>query len=464
MEAIKGRVVIVDDDAAILSLLKGYLSMEGYDVICFPSSMEALQSLVEVDIVCEKIIVDVVVCDLKMPKMGGLEFIQKLLVARPELPIILMTAFGCVETAVEAMKKGAFNYIIKPLKPLEVLLSIERALNYRKLSSDNKFLRKVISSYHKIGNIIGKSKEIQSVFELIRRVSQVNANVLITGESGTGKELVARAIHDKGPRSAKPFVAINCTAIPETLLESELFGHAKGAFTGAIQRKRGLFEEAEGGTIFLDEIGDMNLSLQAKLLRVIQEKQVRALGENVARDLDVRIIAATHKNLRVEMKENRFREDLYYRLCVIPIIVPSLRERTEDIPFLADYFLKKYTTINHTKVMGFTKKAIEKLSHLRWEGNVRELENTIERASILCSGFYIDETDIPSSSLESEEDLFQTVTCDFPTMKELERRYVQAVLDKTGNHKDKAAQILGLNRRTLLRKEKEYSLCLGAIP
>jgi DNA-binding NtrC family response regulator len=276
--------------------------------------------------------------------------------------------------------------------------------------------------------------------------------------------MVARAIHETGPRASKPFVAINCTAIPETLLESELFGHAKGSFTGAIQRKRGLFEEAAGGTLFLDEIGDMNVALQSKLLRVLQEKKVRAVGENVARDVDVRIIAATHKDLKAAIRDARFREDLFYRLSVIPIVIPPLRQRPDDIPLLADHFLKKFAATNNVKVKGFTKRATAKLVKMRWEGNVRELENLIERATVLSTAELIDEGDIPTPETANAEQFFGSAIADFPTVEQLERRYIEVVLEKTAGRKDKAAQILGINRRTLYRKEREYGLIAHDAP
>lgn len=456
-ELVKDKIVIIDDDVTILELLDSYLKNQGYEVICFQSAIEALQAFnPEGNSSFDSNGIDVVISDIKMPHMDGLEFTVKLLEYRKDIPIILMTAFGSIETAVEAIRMGAFDYIIKPFKLVEFLVNIERAKAHRKLDSDNNALRKELTRSHNMENMIGKSKEMQAIFDLINRVAKVNTNVLITGESGTGKELVAQAIHQKSERNQKPFIAINCAAIPETLLESELFGHAKGAFTGATQRKLGLFEEAEGGTIFLDEIGDMNMNLQAKLLRVIQEKQVRCVGENTSRDLDVRIITATHKNLRLAMKEGHFREDLFYRLNIIQIEIPPLRNRKEDIPALAEYFLKKYSASNKLNVKGFTKKAMLKLMSMRWDGNVRELANAIERASILCASNHIEDQDIPSPC---EDNLFlQNSIQDFPTLEEMERRYVELVLDKTGFRKDKAAEILGINRRTLYRKEQEYGL------
>lgn len=462
MKVAKGRIVVIDDENEMTSLLKDFLvDSEGYSVTTFSSAVAALEALSPGGALAQDQVegdLDVVISDIKMPQIDGLEFTARLQNLRPEVPIILMTAFGTIETAIEAMRRGAFHYVVKPLKLAEMSVNVERAIEHRKLRRDNTALRQEVKRNWSLGNVIGKSSAMKSVFDLVTRVSHATANVLITGESGSGKEMVARAIHQAGPRAQKPLVAINCTAIPESLLESELFGHAKGSFTGAIQRKRGLFEEAEGGTLFLDEIGDMNVSLQSKLLRVIQEKKVRAVGENMARDVDVRIIAATHKDLKSAIKEGLFREDLYYRLSVIPIVIPPLRQRKEDIPLLAEHFLRKYAATNNAKVKGFTKRAMVKLTELRWEGNVRELENVVERALVLCSGHLIDEADIPNPEMQSSENFFLGATGDFPTVTQLEERYIKLVLEKTGGRKDKAAQILGMNRRTLYRKEREYGL------
>lgn len=461
MSASKGNVIIVDDDKEVRSLLEDFLSGQGYSLYTFSSALDALKALSpggKLSPEQEAGDIDVIISDIKMPVMDGLIFTSEIQKVRPEIPMILITAFGSIETAIEAMKRGAFNYVIKPFKLAEMSLSVERALEHRKLQLDNTALRQEVKRTWSMGGIVGKSQEMKAVYDLVNRVSQATANVLITGESGTGKEMVARAIHESGPRSKKPFIAINCTAIPETLLESELFGHAKGSFTGAIQRKRGLFEEAEGGTLFLDEIGDMNVQLQSKLLRVIQEKKVRAVGENLTRDVDVRIVAATHKDLKAAIKDGRFREDLYYRLSVIPIVIPPLRHRKEDIPLLAEHFLKKYAATNNLKVKGFTKRAMSKLINARWEGNVRELENIVERSVVLASQPLIDEGDLPAFDATSPDQLFGEVIRDFPTVDQLEKRYVQLVLEKTGGRKNQAAQILGFNRRTLYRKEREYGL------
>ncbi len=461
MYEIKGKIVIVDDDREMRSMLDHFLTAEGYRVNAFPLATEALKALGPEGLLSpekEDGDIDLIISDIKMPQIDGLDFTTRVQAIRPEIPIILITAFGSIETAIEAMRRGAFHYIVKPFKLAEMAVNVERAMEHRKLQRDNTALRQEVKRAWSMSGIVGKSSGMKAVFDLVNRVSQATANVLITGESGTGKEMVARAIHESGVRAKKPFIAINCTAIPETLLESELFGHAKGSFTGAIQRKRGLFEEADGGTLFLDEIGDMNVQLQSKLLRVIQEKKVRAVGENIDKPVDVRIVAATHKDLKAAIKEGRFREDLYYRLSVIPIVIPPLRHRKEDIPLLAEHFLKKYAATNNLRVRGFTKRAMSKLVGLRWDGNVRELENVVERAVVLATNALIDEGDIPSPETASAEQFFGTATEDFPTIEQLEKRYIMTVLEKTAGRKDKAAQILGINRRTLYRKEREYGL------
>jgi len=463
----KGRIVIIDDDQEMRSLLHDFLTHNGFDVTCFSLATEALQAFTpEGKLNFDKAEgdIDVIISDIKMPQMDGLEFTTQLQGLRPEIPIILITAFGSIETAIVAMRQGAFHYVVKPFKLAEMAVNIDRALEHRKLQRDNTALRQEVKRSWGMGDVLGKSAGMKAVFELVTRVSQATANVLIMGESGTGKEMVARAIHQSGPRSQKSFVAINCTALPEALLESELFGHAKGSFTGAFQRKCGLFEEAEGGTLFLDEIGDMNVALQSKLLRVIQERKVRAVGDNTDRAVDVRILAATHKDLKAGIREGCFREDLYYRLSVIPIVIPPLRHRKEDIPLLAEHFLRKYSATNNVKIKGFTKGAVAKLMSLKWEGNVRELENVIERAVVLCTGALIDEEDIPRPETESPDRFFSGATGDFPTLSQLEERYIGLVMEKTGGRKDKAAQILGVNRRTLYRKEREYGLISADSP
>lgn len=445
----KALIFLIDDDSEMTLMLKDFLEgQSAYRICTFESAQAAFQALTEE--------VALVITDLRMPGMDGISFIDQAKKRHPFLPIILITAFGSVETAIEAIKRGAYHFLMKPLKLTELLVYVEKALHFRQLQKDNSHLRKEWRQEHSFAGIIGKSSAMQSVFELIQRVAPSSANVLIQGDSGTGKEMVARAIHELGPRSEKNFIAINCTAIPDTLLESELFGHAKGSFTGAVNRKKGLFEEADGGTIFLDEIGDMDLSLQSKLLRVIQEKKVRAVGDNVDKPVNVRIVAATHKDLKAAARDGRFREDLYYRLSVIPVFIPPLRHRVEDIPLLAQFFLEKYNSINGAHLKGFTAKAMQNLVSLPWDGNVRELENIVERAVVLSRGEVIDIEDIPKAESQSSEAFMSQAVEEMPTLENMEQRYIRFVLQKTGGRKEKAAHILGINRRTLYRKERDY--------
>ncbi len=462
MKPVKGHVVVVDDDREMRGLIGDFLTADGYQVSLFPSAVEALKALrPEGSLEAGKgKDVDVIVSDLHMAQMDGMQFLKTVKAERPEIPVVLVTAFGSIDTAIEAMRNGAYHYVLKPFKLAEMAVTVEHALERRHLTRDNQILRQEVKKSWALDNLLGKSAAMKTVFDLISRVSHSTANILINGESGTGKEMVARAIHNSGPRAGKPFVAINCTAIPETLLESELFGHAKGSFTGATARKKGLVEEANGGTLFLDEIGDMSPPLQAKLLRVLQERKIRPVGDNNFYDVDVRVVAATHKDLKAAIREGRFREDLFYRLSVIPILIPPLRDRTEDIPLLAEHFLQKYAAANPTadgrRVTAFSKQALAKLVSLRWEGNVRELENVVERAVVLCPGTSIEVSDIPDPESAGPDDAMRTVTGDFPTVAQLEERYIRLVLQKTAGRKDKASQILGINRRTLYRKEREY--------
>ncbi len=450
-----GHILVVDDDAEMRSLLQDFLQAEGYRVSTFPLAIDALTAL-RADFETKNGEVDMIITDLNMAQMDGMEFLRKLSVEKPTVPVILITAFGTIDTAIEAMKNGAYHYIVKPFKLAEVAVTVQKGMERRRLSQENQMLRQEVKKSWQVKDVIGKSPGMKAIFDLVHRIAPSTANVLVMGESGSGKEVIARAIHTSGPRAQKPFVAINCTAIPEALLESELFGHAKGSFTGAIQKKKGLFEEANGGTLFLDEIGDMSPSLQAKLLRVLQERKIRPVGDNQMIDVDVRIIAATHKDLKKAIQEGQFREDLFYRLSVIPISVPPLRERQEDIPLLAEHFLRKFSASNGRNMKGFTKEALAKLLRLRFEGNVRELENLIERAVVLAPGEWIDATDLPGTELESFDQFFRGATKDFPTIAQLEERYIRVVMDKMGNQKEKIAQVLGINRRTLYRKEREY--------
>lgn len=462
-----GTIVVVDDDLQMRSLLNDVLTSHGYRVHLFPLATEALRALSpggELASDASEGDVDVIISDIRMPELDGLELAERLKKLRPEIPLILITAFGSIETAIEAMKQGAFHYVVKPFKLTEMSVNIERALEVRALKRDNSVLRQELKKEWSLGGVVGKSAAMRAVFDLVSRVASSTANILITGESGTGKEMVARAIHQSSPRAKKPFVAINCSAIPETLLESELFGHAKGSFTGAVSRKRGLFEEAEGGTLFLDEIGDMDVHLQAKLLRVIQERKIRAVGDNQMKDIDVRIIAATHKDLKSMAKTGAFREDLYYRLGVIPIQIPPLRERREDIPVLAEHFLKKFSAASAAGVRSFSRRAMTRLMGLKWEGNVRELENVVERAVVLARGPTIEEEDLAGTDSTGVEGAIAAAAAGFPTLQELEKRYIKTILDHTHGRKDRASEILGVNRRTLYRKEREYGFVSDDAP
>lgn len=443
------RLLVVDDDSEMCSMLEDFLTQDGYHIRKFMNPVEALNHIQAEG-------ADAVITDLNMPEMSGLEVTRAVKEINTEIPVLLITAFGTLESAIEAMQAGASDYVIKPFNLKEMRLKLARVFQVQDLKNQNRILRGEIRDQHSFAGIIGKSAAMLEIFDLVRRVSDATANVLINGESGTGKEQVARAIHQSGARASRAFVAINCTAIPEALMESELFGHARGSFTGAHARKKGLFEEAEGGTLFLDEIGDMDLSLQSKLLRVLQERKIRAVGDTLDRDVDVRVIAATHKDLKTSIRNGGFREDLYYRLNVIPIVIPPLRHRREDIPLLAESFLKKYAAANNSRVTHFTQRALTKMMSMTWEGNVRELENWIERAVVLCRGNMIDEHDLPAPADTSPDSFFGEISGRFPTIEEFEKKYIKFILDKTGGKKEKAAQILGMNRRTLYRKEREY--------
>ncbi len=451
----QGRIFIVDDDPSVRELLQDFLTLQGYAVVSESSSKEALRRIREASVDAPY---DLVVSDIRMSGLDGMELLQEIHADFPDLPFILITGYASVDTAVNAMRKGAFHYFVKPFKLNEVAVIVEKAMDARRLTLTNRELKREIRGRWSLSNILGKSAAMKRVFDLVERVAPSMANVLIQGESGTGKELVARAIHTLGPRSKFPFVAINCTAIPESLLESELFGYAKGAFTGAMGAKKGLIEEANHGTLFLDEIGDMSPPLQAKLLRVLQDRTIRPVGANQSIEVDVRVIAATHQDLKRGILEGKFREDLFYRLSVIPIELPPLRDRLEDIPVLAEHFLQKFLalhsqdSVSSHRVVGLSKDALAKLMRNSWKGNVRELENAIERAVVLCRGRQIEASDIPDPDILRPNEIFRNLTRDLPTLSELEQRYIQQVMDHTGGKKEKAAKILGINRRTLYRK------------
>lgn len=449
----KGFIAVVDDDPEVRSMLVDHLQLDGYQVHSFEDGQKAMKFLLSNSNEAQNI--EIVLTDLRMPEVDGLSILRQYHPLNPTVPIIIMTAHASIESAIEGLRKGAFDYLIKPFKLSEISIAVERALMFGRLQRQNKSLVKEVKKTWKFEEIIGKSAAMKNVFSQIEKIAPTQSNVLILGESGTGKEIIARATHNKSSRSNKPFIAINCSAIPGNLLESELFGYAKGAFTGAHADKKGLFEEAEGGTLFLDEIGDMDLALQSKLLRVLQERQIRAVGSNKTKDIDIRIIAATHRDLKKAILDGNFREDLYYRLAVLPLVILPLRQRVDDIPLLAQHFLQKYSAINSSRILGFSEAALKKLMLQDWPGNVRELENLIERIVVLTPHPVVQEEDIPQSDNNSE-DFFGKNIQDAPSLEELEKRYIRYILEKTGGKKERAAQLLGMNRRTLYRKERDY--------
>jgi DNA-binding NtrC family response regulator len=465
MKTSKPHILLLEDDPDLQELIKSYYEPRGYAVTCYedPSiplaQFRASERTERSAHAPEAPHFDVVLTDLKMPKMDGMAFIQKMKTLAPTVPIILMTSHSSVELAIQAIEAGAYDFVVKPLHFQQLSLSIGRAIRLAELQAQNEALRITAKSTWSFEGAVGKSAQLQAVFDLAKRVSNSVATVLITGESGTGKEVIARSIHQHGNRRDQNFVAINCSAIPENLLESELFGYAKGAFTGAADKRLGLFEEANGGTLFLDEIGDLSLPLQAKLLRVLQERKIKRIGENQFRPVDVRILAATHKDLKAEVREKRFREDLFFRLNVIPIRIPPLRERTEDILPLAEHFLRKFAAQNASPATGFTKGALEHLMKLKWPGNVRELENAVERAVVLCDQPLIDVADLPApeSVTTAPAALFAGLSPNskLPTLEELSQSYIEHVMRSVEGVREHAARVLDVDRKTLYRKLKE---------
>jgi DNA-binding NtrC family response regulator len=442
------RLLIVDDDLAMREMLASLFKERGFAVEEAGTAESALERVADADF-------DVVLSDIQMPGHSGIELVGELRRLRPQTPVVLMTAFGSIDSAVEAMRAGAFDYITKPFEPDAVGLAVERALERRALEEENQRLRRAVDRTSALGDLIGQSPAMREIFALIRKIAHSRSSVLISGESGTGKEVLARTIHYHGGRAQKPFVPINCTAIPEGLLESELFGHVRGAFTGAHITKRGLFEKADGGTLFLDEIGDMGPVLQSKILRVLQDREIRPVGGTQSITVDVRIIAATHKDLVMEMEEGRFREDLFYRLNVIPIHIPPLRERPEDIPPLVGAFLERHAEGLRRY---FTPKAMEQLTTSPWRGNARELENVVERAIALSEGEAIGPEELPlgasgpSGAGASSEAFLRTAARRRLSLRELEDEYVEEVLTLTDGNKVQAARILGIDRKTLYRR------------
>jgi two-component system response regulator AtoC len=450
------RILIIDDEESFRHMLSVILKREGFEVETASDGEDALQKM-------KGDTYNQVLCDIRMPRMDGLDFLKKVQKAGIDTTLIMMSAYGTIDTAIEAMKLGAYDYISKPFKPDEIILTLKKAEERERLRKENEILRKEVKREYSFENIISKNEKMQKLFDVIKKVAPYKSTLLIMGESGTGKELVAKALHYHSDRSQNPFIPVNCGAIPENLLESELFGHAKGAFTDAIQTKKGLFEEADGGTLFLDEIGELPLQLQVKLLRVLQEGEIRRVGESKPIQIDVRIVAATVRDLVKEVNEGRFREDLFYRLNVFPVHLPPLRERKEDIPLLVSHFIKKYNQILSKKVTGMHPKALEVLLNYRWFGNVRELENTIERAIVLADGPEIEKENlpievqgfkeaVPSSPVIEEEYSIKKAS------KAMEINLIQKALKKTRGNHTHASRLLEISHRALLYKIKEYEI------
>jgi two-component system NtrC family response regulator len=444
LTAPRARILVVDDDRAVRSALKVNLAKAGYEVRLVSSAEEATEALAERE-------VDLVVTDVKMPGRGGMALLEDLREHRPETRVVLMTGHGSVEDAVSAMKQGASDYIIKPISKTELLLVIQRALRERALLAEVKQLRAEVEERYGFENIIGAHPSIQRVFELVSAVAASSALVLLTGPTGTGKELLAHALHYKSPRRGGPFVAINCAALPQSLLESELFGHEKGAFTGAIRQHRGKFEQADGGTLLLDELGEVPLSTQVRLLRVLESGQLQRVGGSDTVKIDVRVVAATNRDLRAEVKAGRFREDLFYRLNVFHIPIPSLSERRDDIPLLVEHFLDKYSRRHKRSVQRLSPAALSRLMGHPWPGNIRELEHVIERAVILCPGSEITEVLLPES--EPEEALEVGLLPEGQTLndalQETERRLIVEALKLEKGVQARAARRLGISRSNL---------------
>ena len=454
------KILVVDDDAVARDLLADALKKEGYEVEAFSNGEEAIER-------GRRGRVDVVLTDIKMGTVDGLTVLREFKRFSPDTSIVLLTSFGSLEGAIEAIKQGAYDYLAKPFKKEEIKLVVRRSLDHSQLVRENARYRDELKGREDWSPLVGSSPAMLEVYKLVARVSEGRSTVLLQGESGTGKELIARAIHANSPRREKPFIPVNCGALPDTLLESEMFGYEKGAFTGAAGTKAGLFEAANGGTLFLDEIGDLGPALQVKLLRVMQDHEVRRVGGTSSLKVDVRIIAATNRDLEQFVKEGKFRDDLYYRLNVVRITLPTLTERKEDIPMLAHHFLQKYAGGSARAVRGFLPETMALLRQYRWPGNVRELENAIERAVSLSHGPLLTPDDLPAALHQAESpasdgsDQHDEVCL---TLEEVEKRHLIRVLKETKGNKVKAAKILGIDRRTLYRMAERFGLELGDDP
>ncbi len=449
----KPRILVVDDEESHRIMLRAFLQEEGYIIGEAADGGEAVRTF-------EQEAFDLILLDLRMANMGGIEALNEIRKISPRVPVLIMTAYASVKTAVEALKAGAFDYLTKPLDLEELKIVIDKALEIYNLRQENIVLKERLGTRFDFSRIIGSSRKLKEVFDTLSLVAPTDATVLILGESGTGKELVANSIHQNSSRANQPFIKVSCAALPETLLESELFGHERGAFTGAIARREGRFQLANRGTIFLDEVGEMSPATQMKLLRVLQEKEFEPLGSAHTVKVDVRVIAATNKDLGKEVKEGRFREDLFYRLNVVPVSLPPLRERKEDIPVLSAHFFGIYREKNRKDLKDISGKAMDLLVRYDWPGNIRELENSIERAVIMARGEVIAPVDLPAD-IQSLSNGKETQGLTFPSgisLDQVERALILKTLEDTGGNRSRAAEILGINRRTLLNKLKEYGI------
>ena len=455
----KIKIMVIDDEPLMRITVRDALKSEGYDVLTAETGKAGLDCLAGNR-------TDVLITDLRLPDIDGIKILKEVKAINPETQVILMTAYGSIDSAVIAMKEGASDYLTKPFSMDELLLMVKRLLRMRQLEEENLFLRKKVEKQYALEGLVGKSPPMLKIYELIETVAQTDATVLINGESGTGKELVANAVHFRSPRKNAPFIKVNCAALPETLLETELFGHEKGAFTGALRQRKGRFEAADSGTLFLDEIGDIPLSVQIKLLRVLQERQFERVGGNGTISVDVRLICATQKDLKEGIQRGTFREDLYYRLNVIPLILPPLRERREDILLLADHFLKKFVRKMGKEVSGLSEEAKSLLLKYPFPGNIRELENMLERAVALLKGKVIQAADLPEE-IGVNTTIAQAIREKIGTAKPLhqavglfEKEYIQSVLEQTQGRKGQAAEVLGISRKSLWEKIKNLEIDL----
>ncbi len=461
MNADRFRAVVVDDEASVCEAVKAILELEGIEVTAFTDSVSAAESI-------KKSEYDLIISDLKMPRMNGLELFEAVKDAAPESTFIIITAFGTIPSAVEAVKKGIYDYIPKPFTPDEVRIPIRRALEKRRLERENTALRSQVETRYSFQSIIGNSPEIRETFRVMRHAASSESNVLVTGESGTGKELVARAIHSNSVRVRRKFVTVNCGAIPDGLIESELFGHVKGSFTGAIADKKGLVEEADRGTLFLDEIGELSAPLQVKLLRILQEGEFTRIGDTQTRKVNVRVIAATNKDLKKAIADKTFREDLYYRLNVIPIELPPLRKRQEDIPLLVSHFIEKHKgKAAEKKISGIGKDAMQALLSYHFPGNVRELENSIEYAIAFTAGPSLNKDDLPKYILEDrklDQEARQIPVMPLKDAKgQFEKSLIIAALVESGGNISEAARLLNVHRQNLQQKIRLLGIDLAAI-